>query len=55
MVGEFHEHLLDVSRADLIIMGLADEVNLTFMRDIVQKTRTSTLFVRDSGTESALA
>jgi hypothetical protein len=32
-----------------------DPPNFARMRDIVTRTRTSGLFVRDSGTESALA
>lgn len=54
-VGDFRENLTRIPRADLNIMGIQTDPELTFMRDIVEVTRTSTLFVRDSGTESAMA
>lgn len=53
--GDFQEQLADTPEADLNIFGLAREVDPSFMEMIVRRTRSSCLFVRDSGRESALA
>lgn len=53
--GDFRKRLADAPEADLNIFGLAREVDLSFMGLIVRRTRSSCLFVRDSGRESALA
>ena len=53
--GSFQEQLRKAPEADLSIFGLAQEVDRNFLREIVKKTRSSCLFVRDSGRESALA
>ncbi|MFU8806874.1 MAG: hypothetical protein ACNA8W_23910, partial [Bradymonadaceae bacterium] len=45
----------EAPRADLQIFGMPDNVDLAFMRRMVQMTGSSCLFVRDSGRESALA
>jgi len=54
-VGDFESYLEEAPRGDVNIFGLMDPPNFSRMREIVTRTRTSGLFVRDSGTESALA
>ncbi|WP_218919341.1 amino acid permease [Longibacter salinarum] len=54
-VGDFESYLEEAPRGDVNIFGLMDPPNFARMREIVTRTRTSGLFVRDSGTESALA
>jgi hypothetical protein len=41
--------------ADINIFGLADELPFTFMCKAAELTKSSCLFVKDSGQESALA
>lgn len=53
--GSLQEQLGNILEADLNIFGLAREVDPSFMKMIVRRTRSSCLFVRDSGRESALA
>ena len=54
-VGEFEPYLSKAPRGDVNIFGLMDPPNFARMRDVVDRTRTSGLFVLDSGQESALA
>ncbi len=53
--GNFWEKLDHAPRADLNIFGLARDVDVTFLDELVERTGNSCLFVRDSGQESALA
>jgi solute carrier family 12 (potassium/chloride transporters), member 9 len=53
--GRFLDRLADAPPADLQILGVPQRISLDFMKEVVQKTRSSCLFVRDSGRESALA
>jgi hypothetical protein len=53
--GSFMERLKDAPPADLQILGVPQRIDLKFMQEVVGKTRSSCLFVRDSGRESALA
>ena len=53
--GDFDEQLSRVPQADLNIFGLAADPDFDFMRRMANSTRSSCLFVRDSGQESALA
>ncbi len=53
--GDFMDQLRHAPRADLNIFGLAREVDVEFLRQLVRETQHSCLFVRDSGHESALA
>ena len=57
LVGDFRDDglLASVPMADLQIVGLSNVDAVEFMQDTVQRMRSSTLFVRDSGMESALA
>jgi hypothetical protein len=54
-VGDFESYLGEAPRGDVNIFGLMDPPNFARMHEIVTRTRTSGLFVRDSGKESALA
>lgn len=53
--GSFLDHLDEAPRADLHVLGLPRKVDTHFMREVVRRTGSSCLFVRDSGRESALA
>ncbi len=55
MHGDFRERLEKSPEADLNILGLPRQIDTQFLETIVRKTRSSCLFVRDSGKESALA
>ncbi|MFP4596830.1 MAG: Na-K-Cl cotransporter [Persicimonas sp.] len=51
----FEDGLAKAPRADLNILGLSDPPDFELMRRAVTKTRSSCVFVADSGQESALA
>jgi len=53
--GAFLDKVSAAPEADLSIFGLAEDVDKSLLEEIVRKTRSSCLFVRDSGRESALA
>lgn len=53
-VGDFETCLQKAPQADLSIFGLQSRVNLAFMQRMMENTHASCIFVRDSGTESAL-
>ena len=53
--GKFLEYLARAPRADLNIFGISPSVNRSFMLELVKTSRSSCLFVMDSGNESALA
>ena len=55
LVGPFLEVLKKAPNADLQIQGLPTEPDLARLRDIVERARSSCLFVVDSGRESARA
>lgn len=55
LVGEFKKTLKEAPRADINIFGLGEQVNFDFMRSAPEWTKSSCLYVRDSGWESALA
>ena len=55
LTGGFQEALAKGPRADINIFGIAEELPVAFMREAPEVTRSSCLFVRDSGQESALA
>jgi solute carrier family 12 sodium/potassium/chloride transporter 2 len=55
LVGAFEENLTSAPGADINIFGLGDTVPFDFIRRAPGLTKSSCLFVRDSGTESALA
>ncbi len=51
----FTEFLPDAPQADLNIFGLQPKPDFDTVRDLVDKTNSTCMFVRDSGRESALA
>ena len=53
--GTFGEFVQRAPQADINIFGMLSDPNLTFVRQMVDETETSCIFVRDSGLESALA
>ena len=54
LIGDFQKNLEKVPRADINIFGLATELSFDFMRDAPIRTKSSCVFIRDSGQESAL-
>jgi solute carrier family 12 sodium/potassium/chloride transporter 2 len=55
MVGKFEECVVAAPQSDIDIMGLQSTPDYDFAHRIIQLTGSSCLFVRDSGSESALA
>lgn len=55
MVGEFKTAMQSAPRADINIFGLAEDLSFDFMRSALESTKSSCLFVKDSGLESAFA
>ncbi len=54
LTGSFMQTLSSAPRADINIFGLAETLSFDFMRQSVEITKSSCLFVKDSGQESAL-
>ena len=53
--GSFKETISKAPRADINIYGIGRDLQFNFMREIVELSGSSCLFVKDSGRESALA
>ena len=53
--GAFDDYLREAPQADLSVFGLLPDPDFDFCRRMVRATRSTCLFVRDSGQESALA
>ena len=53
--GDFYDYVQEAPQADLNIFGMDVDPDLGFVRTMVSSTRSSCIFVRDSGNESALA
>ncbi len=53
--SEFEELVQNTPQADLNVFGLPEEIDFEFVRQMVEKTRSTCVFVRDSGDENALA
>jgi amino acid transporter len=53
--GDFKETAQKAPAADINIFGLAKTLQLDFIREVPELTKSSCLFVKDSGHESALA
>ena len=53
--GSFKEALKSAPPADVNIMGITKDPPFQFMREATELTKSSCVFVNDSGTESALA
>lgn len=54
-VGDFDDFIMNAPNADLNIFGLALDPDFKFMGEMVDKTQTTCLFIRDSGMENILA
>jgi len=55
LVGPFKEQIDSAPRADINIFGMApDKIQFDFIREVPELTRSSCIFVKDSGKESAL-
>ncbi|MFQ5649846.1 MAG: amino acid permease [bacterium] len=54
LIGKFEENLKRAPRADINIFGLRDTVPFAFVRSASEQTKSSCLFVKDSGFESAM-
>ena len=54
LIGNFKDVLSEAPRADINIFGLSDTIQFEFIRESTELTKSSCLFVRDSGLESAL-
>jgi solute carrier family 12 sodium/potassium/chloride transporter 2 len=55
MVGRFEDCVVTAPQSDIDIMGLQSTPDYNFAHKIIRLTGSSCLFVRDSGSESALA
>ena len=55
LVGKFEDAMTAAPGADINVFGLADKLPFKFMREAPELTKSSCLFIRDSGQESALA
>jgi hypothetical protein len=53
--ASFRDYVLEAPRADINLFGLQPVADFDLMRTLVRAMRSSALFVRDSGEESALA
>jgi hypothetical protein len=53
--GDFADYIHEAPQADLNIFGLQPEPNFDLIRQLVDDTDSTCMFVRDSGRESALA
>ena len=54
LIGDFQDVLETAPRADINIFGLADKVSFDFMRNAANSTKSSCIYIGDSGQESAL-
>lgn len=54
-VGEFQEIISQAPRADINIFGISNELSCKSMHNIVNEINTACLFIKDGGSESALA
>ena len=55
LVGTVESNLAQVQQADVAIFGLPNTPDLNLLADIVERSRATCIFARDSGQESALA
>jgi solute carrier family 12 sodium/potassium/chloride transporter 2 len=55
IVGDFYAVVSKAPNADLNIFGMDEDLKFEFVKEMSVKTKSSCLFVRDSGHESILA
>lgn len=53
--SDLDSFIQNTPQADLNVFGLPDDIDFEFVRRMVEQTRSTCLFVRDSGEENALA
>jgi hypothetical protein len=53
-IGTLDEYLPEATMTDLQIFGLSDWIDLNFIKKMVAETKSTCIFVHDSGHESAL-
>lgn len=54
LTGNFKDALSQSPRADINLFGIGDDLPFQFMRDAAEFTKSSCLYLRDSGKESAI-
>ncbi|NND62708.1 MAG: Na-K-Cl cotransporter [Flavobacteriaceae bacterium] len=54
-VGDFRSIVSNAPHADLNIFGMHADLNFEFVKEMTEKTKSSCLFIKDSGHESILA
>ncbi len=54
LIGSFNQSLQSAPRGDVNIFGIGEKVPFQFMREAVELTKSSCVYVRDSGKESVL-
>ncbi|MCA0931866.1 amino acid permease [Lutimonas saemankumensis] len=54
-IGDFYTVIKNAPNADLNIFGMDEDLKFNFVKEMSNKTKSSCLFVRDSGHESILA
>ena len=54
-VGNFKDALVNAPRADINLFGIGKDLPFDFMREASELTKSSCLYVKDSGHESALS
>ena len=55
IVGDFNTVITQAPAADLNIFGMDDDLKFDFVKEMSDKTKSTCLFVKDSGHESILA
>ena len=54
LIGDFKDAMSSAPSADINLFGLADTLPFVLMRQAPEMTKSSCLFVRDSGLENVL-
>ena len=54
LTGNFEDVIKSAPKADINIFGMAHELSLDFMHNVPKSTKSSCLFIGDSGRESAI-
>jgi hypothetical protein len=55
VVGDFRTELVNSGHVDLNIFGLSNQINLDYNKQLMELSKTSCLFVQNSGNENVLA
>ncbi|UCG27347.1 MAG: hypothetical protein JSV24_10265 [Bacteroidales bacterium] len=54
LTGDFEDNLIKAPRSDINIFGMPEDPDFNFMRESAERIKSSCIYVKDSGTESAL-